>query len=73
MPEKHVLKVGDCVRLKSGSPIMIVEKIDAIIGVVLCIWMSKNNKIQRYIFNPILLVLHTDSWYEIQYNKGENK
>jgi uncharacterized protein YodC (DUF2158 family) len=37
--------IGDKVRLKSGSPTMTVEKIDG--DSVICVWTSKDRKIER--------------------------
>ncbi|MDN5205225.1 DUF2158 domain-containing protein [Fulvivirgaceae bacterium BMA10] len=38
----HYFKVGDAVRLKSGGPTMIVNKVTG--DLVRCVWLSKNRE-----------------------------
>lgn len=39
---KNKMIIGDVVKLKSGSPLMVVEKIDTENNAIQCIWFIEN-------------------------------
>lgn len=53
-------KPGDVVRLKSGSPDMVVESLQKHIGIntpdtLQCVWMNDNCEVCKNTFNPVVL------------------
>lgn len=54
------MKVGDTVRLKSGSLLMTIESIEG--NEVTCVWNNSKNEIERQVFIKDVLVLDDGSF-----------